>query len=223
VSFWKKYIQFILLLLIIFALSACKSPSVKEQIYEHLEQAVRLEADFEEQQERILALERREQEIYHEITNLSMDEFDQIEKLADEAIEVIQERMDNIHIEKESIHSSREEFEKIKPLIEQLKEEQEIDKAEEMYKVMIERYKSYDLLHESYVQSLKEEEKLYQLLKDGDISEEEIKEQIDQINQTYEKVIEGNEQFNKSTIAYNELKKEFYKIAEINVTFEEAS
>src|SRR5699024_993731 len=128
-----------------------------DKIYEHLEEAVKLETSFEEQQEQITSLEQEEQEIYNQITDLNMDEFDQIKELAQEAINIIEDRAEKINIKKESISSSQAEFEKIKPLIYDLKNEDLQNKAEEMYSIMMDRYEAYDLLHKAYLQSLEEE------------------------------------------------------------------
>jgi len=209
------------MVLIFIILSACSGTSPQEKIYEHLEKAVSLEEGFEEQQDEITALEKQEQQIYSQIIELDMSEFEQVKELSQEAIDIIKQRSDKITLEQESISASREEFEKIDDLINDLKEEEVRDKAEELYKVMIERYEAYDVLHDAYIRSLEEEEKLYTLLQNEDVSEEELKDQIAEINNTYQEVIDGNEQFNTNTVTYNELKKEFYEIADINVTYDE--
>ena len=209
------------MVLIFIILSACSGTSPQEKIYEHLEKAVSLEEGFEEQQDEITALEKQEQQIYSQIIELDMSEFEQVKELSQEAIDIIKQRSDKITLEQESISASREEFEKIDDLINDLKEEEVRDKAEELYKVMIVRYEAYDVLHDAYIRSLEEEEKLYTLLQNEDVSEEELKDQIAEINNTYQEVIDGNEQFNTNTVTYNELKKEFYEIADINVTYDE--
>src|SRR5690625_7946639 len=77
-------------------LSACSSESTEEQIHTHLEEAVAQEAEFEEQQQQITELEQREQELYSEIIQLDMDDFDQIQTLSEEALEVIDEHAEKI-------------------------------------------------------------------------------------------------------------------------------
>lgn len=212
------YIMFILAMI----LSACSgTTSTEDKIYEHLEEAVRLESSFEEQQNDITALEKEEQEIYSQIIELDMSEFDKIKDSAQQAIEIIETRSEKIEIEKESINSSQEEFEKINSLIGELKEQDVKDKAEEMYSVMMDRYDAYDAMHEAYLRSLEEEEKLYTLLQNEDVTEDDLKDQIAIINNTYQEVLDGNDQFNTNTVTYNELKKEFYEVANINVQYDE--
>ncbi|MFC0301561.1 YkyA family protein [Virgibacillus soli] len=215
-----KKIHFFLIFCLLFILSGC-GESVQEQIYNHLEEAVTLEKDFENQQNTLTKLENKEQAIYNELIDLPMDEFDEIKKLSKEAHDVIKERKEKITEEKSSIDASREEFKKVKQLIADLKEEKAKKVANNMYQKMLERYDAYDTFNKEYVQSLQLEEKLYDILIDKDSSQEQLAEHLDKLNNSYVKIIEANEQFNQFTNEYNDLKKNFYKEAELNVKYED--
>lgn len=197
----------------------CQGKSAPYQIYEHLEEAVRLESGFAEQQEEISKLEKEEQEIYQAISEL--DEQEEINELADQAIDNIKERQERVKLEQESIHKAKEEFERIKPLINDLGEDQAKEKANEMYMVMKDRYEIYQDLYTLYVSSLKEEKTLYTSLQREDYTQEEYREQIELINENYKQAIDVNDQFNEATLLYNSLKKEFYKAADMDVVYEE--
>lgn len=216
-SFKNIYLYIALGAIII--LAACNGPSAQEKIYDHLEEAVQLEAGFEALQDEIVALEKQEQEIYSQIADLEADKFDEIKKLSEQAIESIEKRSDKVVLEKESIAASQAEFEKIKDIIEKLDEEAMKEKAEEMYNMMTERFQAYDTLHAAYLLSLKEETALYTLLQKEDLTQDELTEQIMLINDVYEQVIQGNEAFNTDTVAYNALKEEFYTVAKLEVTY----
>ncbi len=202
-------------------LSACNNTTVEEEIHIHLEEAVRLEADFENQQSEITQLEMEEQEIYNEIIDLGMDEFDQITDLSERAIENINTRTNLIALEKESIQASQKEFQKIEGLMEDITDEEVKSKANSMFEVMNNRYTSYEQLNESYLDSLELESELYEMLQREELKQEELTEHINKINDSYQKVLDANEQFNQYTVKYNELKKEFYDLAGIDVSFEE--
>mgnify|MGYP001160540949 FL=1 len=201
-------------------LAGCAGQNASEKIYTHLEEAVQLEEDFEQQQEAITDLEREEQQIYSEIIELGMDEFDKIVNLSDQAIEIIEERRKLIDKEKESIKKSEETFLQIEPLLNDLKEEKLQQKGETMFHVMQDRYASYDELHAAYLASLELEKELYEMLKDEDLEQETLTEQINKINDSYKQVLEINDEFNELTIEYNNLKKEFYELAELDVSLE---
>lgn len=216
----SKKIVFILCMPLLI-ISACNNQTTSEKIYTHLEEAVKLEKEFEDQQDLITDLEVKEQEIYSQIIDLGMEEFDQIVELADQAIDIIKERETLIENEMNSIEASKEEFIKIEPLLEELEKGEIRDKGKEMFEVMISRYSSYEELNKEYLNSLQKEEELYENLKEEDLEQEQLTDQINQINDSYQQVLKANEDFNYFTIEYNDLKREFYNLAELDVTYEE--
>lgn len=211
----------LLLIGITFIISACSGESTEEQIHIHLEEAVTLEADFKAQQSEITALEKKEQEIYSQIIDLTMEEFDEITKLSQDALAVIDERKEKLNIERDSIVSAKEEFQSIEKLITDLEEETVKAKGEEMYETMMKRYAAYEELYTAYTKSLDLERELYTTLQEEEVEQEFLNEQIADINESYNSILVANDQFNEHTIAYNELKKEFYEAAKIDVTFNE--
>lgn len=199
-------------------LSACgDSPS--DKIYEHLEESVSLEKGFGEQQEPITELEQQEQELYSEIIDLKMDEFDKIKKLSQEALKLIDQRTEKLSLEKESIDQAKEEFLKTESFIAELEDDAAKKKATEMYDKMVERFDVYDKLYQNYEASIKLEKKLYETFQQEDVEQDELKTQLDAINESYEKILKGNDQFNETTEEFNDLKKEFYEAAEIDVVY----
>ncbi|MBT2216187.1 hypothetical protein F3157_06960 [Virgibacillus dakarensis] len=205
---------------VIAVLSACNGASTEEKIYDHLEEAVTLEAAFEEQQKPIVDLEKKEQELYAQIIDLGMDDFDKIKDLSQQAIETIEKRSDKIGKEKESIEASKDEFVKMEDLVDKLEDKKVKDKAKEMYDAMMKRYKAYDSLNKAYRNSLKLEKELYTMLQKEDVEQETLTDHISKINDSYQNVLEANKKFNTCTTTYNALKKEFYQAAEIEVEYD---
>lgn len=205
---------------IIFILSAC-SESAEMKIYNHLEEAVTLEQPFEEQQDSIIKLEQEEQEIYEQIISLSMEEFDEIKKLAEQAMENIDKRSESITLEKDSLEDSKEEVLKSEKAIDKLEDSDVKAKAEDMYQTMIARYDAYDELHGAYTHVLGLEKELYSILTEEEAEQETLTEHLSDLNNSYEAVIEANEQFNEHTVEYNELKREFYQLTDLDIEYEE--
>lgn len=216
----KKIVALISLCSIL-VLTACDGSSTTEKIYNHLEEAVSLEETFEEQQHSIVQLEKKEQELYSKIMDLGMDKFEKIKELSNEAIQSIEKRSEKVELEKESIESSKEEFMKIKDLIAKLENKKVQEKANKLYDVMMKRYNAYEKLNQAYTKSLTLEIELYQMLQKKDVKQEDLSEHIAKINDSYKKVLDANDAFNNYTKEYNNLKKEFYKIAELNVEYGE--
>lgn len=199
-------------------LSGC-SPfqSTPEKIHEVLEDVVAKEALFEEQQEPLVQLEKDEQRIYEEIMELGTKNLNDIIKKSDEAIEIVEKRRVHIENEQKSLEESEEEFKRVKPLIEKIDEKQVKNKADELFSVMTERYRTHDELYKAYTQGLEHDKNLYNMLKAEERSLGELEEQIVKINQTYEQVITANEKFNDLTKEYNDTKHAFYKLSGLDI------
>ncbi|MEN1967027.1 YkyA family protein [Lentibacillus sp. N15] len=210
----------IIFLLFIVMLSACGASSTEDKMYDHLEEAVTLEDSFEEQQDPIVDLEQKEQSLYGEIIELGMDDLDKVKELSDQALETIDERADKTAKEKESMEASKEEFEKVNDLMDKLDDKQTQAQAKKMYDMMMKRYKAYDTLYTSYNHSLELEKQLYEMLPDEDIEQEKLTEHISKLNDSYQDVLEANKAFNTDTTEYNELKKEFYQAADLDVEYQ---
>ncbi|SDJ75413.1 YkyA family protein [Sediminibacillus albus] len=214
----RKTTMMIGVLLVI--LTACSSQSTAEKMYEHLEEAVVLENDFADQQQPLVELEKQEKELYNQIISLGMEEFDQVKKLSQEALNLIDKRADRLATEKESIEAAKAEFDKVDSLIEDLDEEKVRTAAEDMAATMDERYSAYQDLNKAYSSALEQDRKLYEMLQNKELKEQELRDQIDSINASYDQVISANQAFNEKTEKYNQLKQKFYELAELNVEYE---
>ncbi|GAE28028.1 lipoprotein [Halalkalibacter wakoensis JCM 9140] len=103
----------LILFLVSILLSGCgENPA--ESVYHQLEAAVELEIPFEQQQAPLQKAELRENELFEQIIGLGMDEYEEIETLANEALESAQAREAMLQLEKESIEESFEQFQKVK-------------------------------------------------------------------------------------------------------------
>lgn len=215
----KKIILFILITAVLF-LAACSGDSVTNTMYEHLEKSVELEEPFIESQQQLISLDSKEQEIYGQLIELSADEMDKVNELADEAITTINERKEILAEELTIMSEANEEFSNVKELVEKLKEDDQIEKAEKLVNTMEKRYATFKELNEISVSSLDENEKLYQLFKNEELTEEELKEQITAVNEVYDQETELSNNFNQLTEQYNQEKREFYETTDLNIVFE---
>ncbi|MFD1849198.1 YkyA family protein [Oceanobacillus bengalensis] len=215
-----KKISVLLSIWLLMFLVACSGETTEEQIHTHLEEAVKLEEDFENKQSEITQLELEEQEIYGQIIELGTEDINQIIELSKKAIEIIDERSALISKEKESVEASKNEFNKVEDLIPELDKETK-ESARKLVDVMGSRYNSYDNLYEAYTLSLELEEELYNMLQREDLEQEELTEHINRINDSYQQVLDANEEFNGYTVEYNNLKEAFYQEADINITYAE--
>ncbi|KGX88788.1 YkyA family protein [Pontibacillus litoralis] len=207
---------------VIFVLSGCiGGPSAAEKMYNHLEEAVTLEAAFEDQQKSMVELEKKEKKIYDEIMELGLEDLEKIKNKSDEAISFIEQREDKLKVEKESIDAAKEEFDNVKSLVEDLENETSKEKANQMIEAFQNRYDAYQQLNEKYKASLKLDQELYEMLQKEDVEKDALEKQIEQVNKSYEKVMKANKDFNQYTKEYNDLKKQFYEAASLEVQYDD--
>ncbi|MBO0994487.1 YkyA family protein [Bacillus sp. SD088] len=212
----KKLITFLAIGLVVAMVAACSS--AEENVYKIIEDAASEENAFEKQQKPMNKLESDEKALFDEIMELGMKEFDQIQKLSDEALSNLDEREKLIKKESEALEKSKEEFQKAKTELDKIKDEKLKVDAQQLAEVMDARYSAYDTLNSAYLTGISEDKKIYELLKDEELSMEKLEEQIEISNSAYEKVREANDTFNDKTEEFNDKKLDFYNKAGFDIT-----
>jgi len=184
-----------------------------EKMYDVLENVVSKEKVFEEQQDPLVTLEKKEKEIYDQIIELGMKEYDQIVKLSDEAILLTDQRKNHMEKETKSLKESEREFKKTADLKDELDDPELTKIANELYDIMMQRYEAHDWLYKEYSNALKYDKELYVMFKNKNLSLEDLEAQVNKLNDTYKQVYDANKKFNKLTELYNDKKLSFYKKA----------
>jgi Putative cell-wall binding lipoprotein len=188
-----------------------------EEIFEKLEEVVQIEKTFEEQQQPLVELEKKEKELYQSIIELNMQEYDEVVRLADEAIAITEKRKEHIDKERESMQESKAAFETVPDIINEIDESDLKEQATELYDLMQDRYNIHEELYNAYSEGLVNDTKLYNLLKDEELTIDQLGEQINIVNAAYEKVIDSNNRFNEVTEQYNQKKLDFYEAAGLEI------
>ncbi|MBW8348691.1 YkyA family protein [Bacillus sp. IITD106] len=205
----KKLYTFVFVLLLSVFLSACSSN--EDHIYQTLEATAAKETDFEKQQQPLTKLETNEKKLFDQILDLGMKDFEQISKLADDALANLKQREEHLKKEKESIEKAKEEFKLAAEEFNKIKDEKLKQKANELQEIMNTRYESYEKLYSAYMNGLAEDRKIYEMIKNEDLKLEDLQTQIEASNKAYENVVELNSQFNDQTEKFNKAKVKFYK------------
>ncbi|MEH7336734.1 YkyA family protein, partial [Neobacillus drentensis] len=160
----KRLLLFFLAAFVI--LTGCNNKkSSLEKMYETLENVAAKEKVFEEQQEPLVTLEKKEKGLYDQIIGLGMKEYDEIVKLSDEALNLAAQRQEHMEKETNSIKESEKEFKKIAEIKEQLDEPSLKKLANELYNIMMKRYQAHDVLNTAYTEALKNDQQLYEMFK----------------------------------------------------------
>ncbi|WP_236719709.1 YkyA family protein [Neobacillus mesonae] len=207
--------QIMITIFAIFAiLSGCTEKNTAVQdIYDVLEKTVAKEKVFEDQQGPLVALEKKEKEIYDQIIYLGMKQYDQIVKLSDQAISSVDQRKELMEKETASIKESEKEFQKIEALKVKLEDPELRKITDELYDIMMKRYQVHNELYKEYSDALENDKKLYEMFKNKNLPIKDLEEQVKNLNQIYNRISDANESFNGLTEQYNEKKQAFYKKA----------
>lgn len=206
------------ILAVVFVVTGCLNKETSpEKLYQVLEKVVEAEKEFEKQQEPLFQLEQQEKEIYNQIMTLGMKKHDEIVRLSDEALSIVQERRELLQKEVNSINASKNEFKKAADLKEKIKETELKKTADDLFKIMDERYRIHSQLSKEYLTALDDDKELYLILKNENISYDNLEAHVTKLNATYKKVYEANEKFNELTEQYNDKKLVFYKKAGLNL------
>lgn len=210
--------MYLLFIVVFLPLTGCFGHRTSEEkIYEVLEKVVALEEPFEEQQEQLVKLEKDEKALFEKIIALGMDEYGQIVKMSDEALTIIKKRKEHLLKEEKSMKASSKEFAKLTSIIDDINDQELKKHAEQLYNIMMDRYKTYHILNKHYSKGLEYDKELYEMFKQEDITLEQLETQIHIINESYKKVIEANKAFNKLTEDYNNAKRNFYEKAKFKI------
>jgi protein-tyrosine-phosphatase len=212
----KCYLAFFFLAILIIVTGCFNQKTPIEKINDTFEKVVSSEKGFEEQQEPLISLEKNEKEIYDKIIGLGMKQFDEIVKLSNEAITMVDKRKEYMDKENESIEKSKKAFEKVAEFKKEIDDPDLKKQVDEIYSIMMERYSAHDTLYKEYIKGANGDKKLYEMLKDKNLPLEDLEVEVNQLNETYQKIFNANKNFNDLTERYNDSKKEFYKIAEHN-------
>ncbi|MED1469696.1 YkyA family protein [Bacillus salipaludis] len=188
-----------------------------EKIYDILEKVVEKEKGFENQQEPLVALEKKEKATYEKILDLGMKQHDKVVKLADTALAMADKRKQYMNEETKSILESKETFQKIKEYKNDLKDPKLKKALEHLYQIMINRYYAHDELNKEYLNALKLDKQLYGLLKNKNLSFEDLEAKVNKVNEAYQKVYAANKKFNQLTKEYNDQKLAFYKMSGLKI------
>ncbi|XJZ28344.1 YkyA family protein [Bacillota bacterium Lsc_1132] len=204
----------LLLSTVVLLLSGCfQQQTPSEKMYSVLEKVVTAEKSFAEQQDPLAAAESKEEKIYNQIIGLGMKQYDQIVKLSDEALALTKKRQQLMEKETESIKESEKQFQKVKDLKAELDKEALKQQANQLYDIMEKRYKAHDNLYKEYTKGITYDRQLYQMLKDKNVSMDDLEGQINKLNDSYKKIVDANNKFNDLTKQYNAKKMQFYQTA----------
>ncbi|MDU0153326.1 YkyA family protein [Bacillus cabrialesii] len=198
-------------------LTGCMGKDPVDSLHHSLEKAAESEKPFQEEQKTLEELETKENQLYDDVMKLNMDDYKKIVALSDDALENVSKREEHLKIENDSIKKSESEFEEAQTSAEHIKDKHIKEKADTAASHMEKRYTSYGSMYEEYKKALQLNKKLYKQLKDKDLTRDDLDQQIDKVNASYEKVLKYSAEFNEQTEKYNKARDDLYDAAGYHV------
>lgn len=198
-------------------ITGCTGQDPVDSLHHSLEKAAESEKPFQEEQKTLEDLEAKENQLYDDVMKLNMDDYKNIVALSNEALENVNKREERLKIENDSMKKSESEFEEAKTSAEHIKDENIKEKADAAASHMEKRYTSYGSMYEEYKKALQFNKKLYNQLKDKDLTRDDLERQIDKVNASYEKVLKYSGEFNEQTEKYNKARNDLYDAAGYHV------
>ncbi|MCP8970311.1 YkyA family protein [Ectobacillus ponti] len=202
-------------------LSGCSERNTVNDMYEGLEGVARLEQRFEQEQEPLVMLERKEKDLYRQIMSLGIEERQKRRDLAVRAEQTLQEREQHLSEEQHSLERARARFQKIALSASRLRNKSLRKQGRELLQLMDKRYQTYDELHRQYETALAQDKELYRLLQGDGVSFLPVQQQVKRINEEYKRVQQLNEAFNQWTDQYNTRKQAFYRKSGLRIVVAE--
>lgn len=213
----KKFVIFFLVTAVVLNAGCFHQGTPVDKLYTVLDNVAAAEKGFEEQQQPLVALEKQEKVTYEQIIGLGMKQYDQVDKLSDEALKIVNARKKYMDKETQSIKNSEKDFQKVAYIKDKISDPVLKKMANQLYGIMKKRYQAHDDLYKEYTKGLNYDKQLYRMLKNNHLPIENLELQITKINNTYEKIYSANQNFNKFTEEFNNQKLLFYKEAGFNV------
>lgn len=214
---YKRFTIVCFMMLCVCVLTGCHhDEKLAGSIYTNLEQSALMEKGFVEKQQGLQEEDQKEQVIYDKIMALDIDQADQIKGHIEDVERHNVER-------KQLLQEVRHSFEKayklsltVKPNVKEIKDDKQKRKATAVVQLMEKRYDLFQSYCKQYGAVLKQDNHLYEQLKDEKMSVKDLDKEITKINQGYRDMEEQKQQFNDYTKKYNQAKVQYYQSSDLN-------
>lgn len=193
-------------------LAGC-SANAGEELDGVLQETHAAEQDYRDVQGQLEELEQQEQGIFESIMALTQDEREQVGTQAEEAVALVEERLELLQTEQDSIESAEETFAEIDAVIEEADEEFKGDLTA-LKEKMNERFTAHHDFTAQYESLADLQKELYQLLPNEETDIETLQAKTVEVNEQDTVTEEAVAVFNTLTEEFNEMKNSFIEKVE---------
>lgn len=200
-----------LILGLVFILSACNNEIDElETFYVKFQETLDVESEISEINDNFNRLENRRGQIQED---LSTAERSELNEMSESLAENTSERLELINEESSVMEESRTAAEESEELIGDISNEDYRQQAEALIAAADDRYAKHGELMESFKNVLGSEEELFEYLQGAEnLSQDDIDDQINTLNEEYDRLTALQEEYSTATDRLNEVKREVYEI-----------
>ncbi|WP_462420369.1 YkyA family protein [Salinicoccus sp. Marseille-QA3877] len=200
-----------LMLGLVFILSACNNEIDElETFYVKFQETLDVESEISEINDNFNRLENRRGQIQED---LSTAERSELNEMSESLAENTSERLELINEESSVMEESRTAAEESEELIGDISNEDYRQQAEALIAAADDRYAKHGELMESFKNVLGSEEELFEYLQGAEnLSQDDIDDQINTLNEEYDGLTALQEEYSTATDRLNEVKREVYEI-----------
>ena len=207
----KTYGLVIIMIAALLALQGCSNQNNRDKAFTYLEKSASQESGFNDQQNPLIEEEKAEQGLYEKIMDLDITKYDQIKEYSDQALKHIDAREKIMKKEKVSIDKAYNTYKEAEPYIKKIDNKEAKSHAEKMMANMDKRYKAFQDLYNTYMNSIHYDRDLFKMLEDKNLTKDTLEKHLTKVNDAYKKIDEQKDRFNRLTDSFNDEKKQFYK------------
>ena len=187
-------------------LSACSGSTSEEQLDNVLNDTFEAEGEYRDAQVEMEQLESNEQQIFESIMALTQDEQEEVNNLAQQAIDSVDERMALLENERSSMDEAQENFSAIDGIIEDTDDQEISADLVELKEKMQERFDSHANFAAEYEEMSSRQRELYELLQNEETELQTLQAKTVEVNEKNTSVQEAVTAFNEQTEQFNEMR-----------------
>ncbi|GAB3069192.1 YkyA family protein [Salinicoccus sesuvii] len=194
------------LLIFSVALAGCSSSEDElRDFYNAFQETVQVEKGIGDATAEFEELEAEKAELQASLETATREELSEISA---ELVDNTDERMSQLDEEVSIMAESRSRMEAAEQYISEISNETSQEQAQSLVSAMEERYSAHGEMIGSYKTVLNSENDIFEYLGEEDISQDEVDERLNNLNEEYQQVQEDAQTFSDQTENVNEIKRE---------------
>jgi len=198
------------LMLAVVMVAGCSSEEDElTDFYNAFQETVEVEKEIEPLTEEFNSLEEEKSELQQSLEDTSRDELPDISA---QLVENTESRIEQLDAEASVMEDSRNAMESSRQYVEEISNESYKEKAQSLIDSMESRFTAHGETISSYKSVLEGEKEVFEYLGGEDISQDEVDQRLNSLNEEYQTVEDNTSAFSEETDKVNDIKQEIEEL-----------